>query len=185
MEDGSTGILSAPTTVKVGPATYAIQYKTSHQPNGLAYDITNNNFYYCDEKSESIYAVNTITNTESVLKSDVKGADGLWLNTNNGYLYAGELYSKKIHVFDTNTMINNNPAYVQVYDGLNSLGFGSMLDDITVAHPGLSAPGTVDVLYGCDFLGKQVYSFDVAGTNIKAVDINTVTNGNLLLQMSD
>ena len=180
MEDGSTGIINTPTNTKIGISAYTLQFTTSHQPNGLALDTKNGNFYYCDEKSESIYAVNINTSKELVMKSEVKGADGLWLNINNGLLYAGELYSKKIHVFDTAKILDNNlPSYVQVYNGLSSLGFGSMLDDITIAHPGLLAPG-VDTLYGCDFLGKAIYSFDINGNSKQSVDIKTATNGNLL-----
>jgi len=176
MDDKSTSIISAPTTTKVGPGAYSVLLKTTHQPNGLAFDSIHNIFYYCDEKSESIYAVNAVTNTESVLKSDVKGADGLWLNTNNGKLYAGELYSKKIHVFDT--ISTDSPAYVGVFNGLSSLGLGSMMDDITIANPSpaISSPA-IEQLYGCDFLGKSIQLFALDGSTVKTVDISAATNG--------
>ena len=180
-EDESTGIISAPTNGNPSD-TYSIFAKTAYQPNGLAYDITHGYLYYA--ASDIVYAVNKETQLETVIRGGVKGADGAWFNPLTNKLYIGELFSMQIHVFDTANPITNlgiPASYVGVYTALsNEFGKTHMMDDFTIQTQSIDTTEVEDVyMYGCDFTGKNVMSFDMSGKHVSQVDLNKATDGQI------
>jgi hypothetical protein len=169
LDDGSHAIVTVP--IPSSPNTYKVFAKVSKQPNGMVHDAGAGIIYYTDagglgSSSGALYAVNEATLEETTVKDGLDGADGLWLDRETGKLYLGQLTSKKIVVFDTSSGM---AQYLGEYKGLNSLGFGHMLDDFTLYSYCSSAEYSCSQLLGADFEGKGLHIFGTDGQSITDV----------------
>lgn len=147
----------------------------THQPNGMALDEAHNTLYVTDEGKGSdsggtLLAINTITKTQTLIKDHIPGADGCWFDPVTNLLFVGELLSMKIMVFKIDDS-SGLAVYLSEYEGLNSSGKLSMLDDITVAQRGVQGENGSDTfLFGADWTGKKLKLFRVDGGDISTVE---------------
>ena len=171
-DDKSQGIISAPTSNAEGK--YTIIAKTPNQPNGLAFDEKMNVLFYTDEGTGSeeggtVCSVNMNNGQQIVLKDQVSGADGCYFDEVTRKLFIGELFSKKILVFDI--IDATTTKLLDTYIGLNeALGHKDMLDDIVLVN-NTSNPIENTQLFGCDWTGKSIQQFSLDGSIVSKVSL--------------
>lgn len=169
--DKSKGLISMPTT---SSPKYDIVAKTEHQPNGLTCDWVFNNCYFTDEgtgseEGGSVTSINVKTKVQTVIRNQIPGADGAWIDVSSKKLYVGELVSLKIVVFD---IANEIPVYLGEYKGMSSLPtVKHMLDDLTVLSTSSDGDVGKTVLLGADWTGRAIQQFSVDGTIVKEVPV--------------
>jgi sugar lactone lactonase YvrE len=173
--DKSTGLVSMSTSPRKRSA-YEIVTKTKNQPNGLSCDWSSGNCYYTDEgtgseEGGSVTAINLNTQTETMIRSQIPGADGAWIDAATKKLYVGELLSLKIVVFDLSTA-EALPVFLGEYDGMSSLPtVRHMLDDLTVSSVSADGDVTKTVLLGADWTGRAIQMFTVDGSMVSEVAV--------------
>jgi len=172
LNDGSHAIVTVP--IPNSPNTYKVYAKTSRQPNGLVSDAGHGMIYYTDAGgggvSGALYAINSTSLKETIVKDRLDGADGLWIDRDTTKLYVGQLTSKKIAVFDTSGVGNSGIAnYLGEFNGLSSLGLGHMLDDFTLYSYCSTVQYSCSQLLGADFEGKKLHLFGTDGQDIKEI----------------
>jgi sugar lactone lactonase YvrE len=170
--DKTKGLVSMSTQTPQGD--YEIIAVTKNQPNGLSCDWSRSNCYFTDEgtgseEGGSVTSINVKTKVETVVKTQIPGADGAWIDVATKKLDVGELVSLKIAVFD---LTEESPVFLGEFDGFSSLPKGRhMLDDLTVysASPGSDVAKTV--LLGADWTGRSIQMFSVDGSSISEVPL--------------
>jgi len=171
MDDDSKAVIMS----TAGAGTYDVLVgQLKHQPNGMAFDEARGILYVTDEGKGSeeggtLLAINVATKEQTLIKDQIPWADGCWYDSETDLLYVGELLSMKIMVFKIDD-ISGLAVYMTEYEGLNSSGKISMLDDITVARRGSSADGSDTFLFGADWTGKKLKMFRVDGQDITTID---------------
>jgi len=173
-DDKSYGIIVAPTTSKIGTST--VLARTKHQPNGLSADWAHNTLFYTDEGTGSeeggtLVAVDVATGQESLIKDNLPLPDGLWFDSLTNKLYVGELFTKKINVF--NIASDGAVVFEAVYTGLNeALNFANIIDDITLfsnCADGNTNTPSCTMLLAADWTGRSLQKFALDGSSVTKV----------------
>ena len=113
--------------------------------------------------------INMNTKVQTMIKTQLSGADGAWIDTKTKQLYVGELITLKVAVFDLTTEF---PLYLGEFNGLSSLdSIHHMLDDITVYSLSEDNDISKTMLLGADWTGRKIQLFSVDGKKVTEVSI--------------
>ena len=134
-------------------SSYVIAKWEGNCPNGLGYDAETSTLYASSEGNffpggGFVYEVDVKTGVVTTLKDDLWAADGLWIDSERGLLYVGQLiHSSKMWVYDLRNKVD--------------LGFiaglpHGLMDDFTLSPDGRR-------VVGADWTFSRVVSFPAYG----------------------
>ncbi len=113
----------------------------------------------------TVFTVNVNTGESMILKDQLKGADGAWIDPVADVLYVGKLTTLEIWAYSL-----KEKKEIGLFPGASSLKGIHMLDDITVGAAGTNSTDFgKTLLYGADFTGKQVLAFTLDGSSVETV----------------
>ena len=172
-DDKSHGVIRTETDA-VGDgkrSSWSVVARTEHQPNGMAPDWQTGDLYCTDEGTGSkdtggtVFTVNVNTGESTIVKDQLAGADGAWIDPVAQVLYVGKLTTLEIWTYSL-----KEKKEIGLFPGASSLKGIHMLDDITLGAAGTNATDFgKTLLYGADFTGKQVLSFTLDGSSVESV----------------
>lgn len=164
-EDGSNGIIRTSTAAAgSGEQSYAVIAKDmANLNNGMALVPAQQALYGTCEKG-TLVRVDIATGTQTLVTDSLSAPDGLWYDEASALLFIGELYTKRMVVYDVSTGGLSEP-----FAGASSLSSLHLLDDLTLVGAVDKANLGATMIAGADWSGKQIITFSLDGSVIRTV----------------